>query len=111
MPSYEDFEKLGILVGRINRVEYFPKAKKPAYKLWIDFGENGIKQSSAQITELYSKEQLLGKKIIAVTGFPPKQISDFISEVLVLGAMDEDNSIVLLRLDKEDDIEPGSRIC
>jgi len=111
MPTYEDFEKLNILAGKVVKVEDFPEAKKPAYRLWIDFGENGIKQSSAQITKLYSKEQLLGKKIIAVTSFPIKQIANFMSEVLVLGAMDKDNNIVLLRLDKEDGIEPGSKIC
>ncbi|MBI4177502.1 MAG: tRNA-binding protein [Candidatus Aenigmarchaeota archaeon] len=111
MPTYEDFENLKMLVGKIIKVEDFPEARKPAYKLSIDFGQHGIKRSSAQITALYSKEQLLGRKIIAVTGFPIKQIANSMSEVLVLGAMDEDNNVVLLRLDKEEGVEPGSRIC
>ena len=111
LASYEDFENLNILVGRVVRIEDFPEAKKPAYKLWIDFGKSGVKQSSAQITKLYTEEQLLGRKVIAVTGFPPKQISDFISEVLVLGVLNSQGNVVLLNLDNEQGIEPGSRIC
>ncbi|MBI1971936.1 MAG: tRNA-binding protein [Candidatus Aenigmarchaeota archaeon] len=111
LPSYEDFEKLNIMVGRIARVEEFPEAKKPAYRLWIDFGKSGIKQSSAQLTRLYKKGDLPGRLIIGVTGFPPRQIASFISEVLVLGVIDKDSNVVLLKLDKEERIEPGSRIC
>ncbi len=78
-------------------MEDFPEAKKPAYKLWIDFGEFGVKKSSAQITKLYRKEELLNKQVIAVTNFPPKQIANFISEVLVLGVVLENNEVVLLQ--------------
>ena len=78
-------------------MEDFPEAKKPAYKLWIDFGEFGVKKSSAQITKLYRKEELLNKQVIAVTNFPPEQIANFISEVLVLGVVLENNEVVLLQ--------------
>lgn len=87
-------------VGKIIEAEDFPKAKKPAYRLIIDFGEFGLKKSSAQITTLYQKEELIGKLVIAVTNFPPKQIADFISEVLVLGANDEHGNVVLLQPNK-----------
>ncbi|MBI2085472.1 MAG: tRNA-binding protein [Candidatus Aenigmarchaeota archaeon] len=111
MPTYGDFEKLGILAGKIERVEDFPEANKPAYKLWIDFGDAGVKKSSAQITKLYNKEDLIGRMVVAVTGFPPKQIANFVSEVLVLGILDSDNNVVLLKLDSENGIEPGAKIC
>ncbi|TSA42903.1 MAG: tRNA-binding protein [Chitinophagaceae bacterium] len=96
MISWNDFEKIEIRVGTILEVNDFPKAKKPAYQLKIDFGEYGIKRSSAQITSLYQKEGLIGKQVIAVINFPPKQIADFLSECLVLGVYNEQEQVVLL---------------
>jgi tRNA-binding protein len=101
MISWDDFEKIDIRIGTIIEVTDFEKAKKPAYKLKIDFGAEGIKNSSAQITVLYSKEELLGKQIIAVINFPPKQIANFISECLVLGVYNEDNDVVLLQAERK----------
>ena len=98
--EFSDFKKIDIRVGRILEVEDFPTAKKPAYKLKIDFGEYGIKKSSAQITKLYKKEELVGREIIAVTNFRPKQVADFISEVLVLG-VETERGVVLLSPDRE----------
>ena len=97
MISWSDFEKLDMRVGTIISVDDFPKAKKPAYRLSIDFGELGVKQSSAQVKDLYSKEDLLNRQIVAVVNFPPKQIANFISECLVMGVYSEDKSVVLLQ--------------
>jgi len=94
--SWDDFEKVDMRAGTIIEVTDFPKARKPAYKLKVDFGELGIKNSSAQITKFYTKEDLLNRKVIAVVNFPPKQIADFISECLVLGVYDENNDVILL---------------
>ena len=95
--SWEDFSKIDMRVGTIISVDDFPEAKKPAYKLKIDFGSLGVKQSSAQITKLYKKEELVGKQIIAVVNFPKKQIANFMSECLVLGVVLNNGEVVLLQ--------------
>ncbi len=96
--SWNDFEKIDIRLGTITEVAEFPKARKPAYKLWVDFGnEFGVKRSSAQVTAHYSREDLLNRQVIAVVNFPPKQIADFISECLVLGVYDANNDVILLQ--------------
>ena len=97
MISWEDFEKVDIRSGTILEVNDFPGARKPSYQLSIDFGESGIKRSSAQITTLYTKEELIGKQVIAVVNFPVKQIANFFSECLVLGVYNENNDVVLLQ--------------
>jgi len=106
--SYEDFAKVDIRVGKIIQVEAFPKARKPAYKLWIDFGELGTKQSSAQITKLYTPEALIGQQILAVVNFPPRQVADFMSEVLVLGVVLEEGEVALIQPDRA--VALGKRI-
>jgi len=106
--TYDYFEKVDIRVGKIIKVEDFPKARKPAYKLWMDFGELGVKKASAQITKLYRRDDLVGRLIIAVTNFPPRQIGDFMSEVLVLGVVLDDDKVVLVQPDSE--VPPGKRV-
>ena len=102
---YEDFEKVHLRAGKVIDVQDFPEARKPAYKLTIDFGsEIGIKKSSAQIVDNYTKEELIGKIVVAVTNFPPKQIGPFVSEVLVCGTEDENGNITLLNFDHKVDI-------
>ncbi len=101
MASIEDFEKLDIRVGKIIAVEDFPEAKKPAYKLRIDFGEIGVKTSSARIVDLYTKEELLGKLVICVTNLAPRNIGPFISEVLTTGFYRPDGSVVLAVPEKD----------
>jgi len=101
MITWEDFEKVDIRVGTILEVHDFPKAKNPAYQLTIDFGELGIKKSSAQITKLYPSSVLIGKQLIAVVNFPPKQIANFFSECLVLGVLGMEKEIVLLQPERQ----------
>ena len=108
MISWEDFEKINIQTGTIVEINDFPKAKKPAYQLKIDFGESGIKQSSAQITTHYTKQQLLGQQVIAVVNFPPKQIANYQSECLVLGVYDENNDVILLQPERK--VRNGQKI-
>lgn len=97
MISYEDFTNVDIRVGTIVKAEAFPEARKPALKLYIDFGlDIGMKKTSAQITHLYQKENLIGRQVLAVVNFPPKQVGSFMSEVLVLGLSNENNEIVLV---------------
>ncbi len=97
MISWDDFEKVDIRVGTIIEATVFEKARKPSYKLKIDFGREGIKNSSAQVTKLYNTDSLTGKQVIAVINFPPKQIANFFSECLVLGIYNRNNEVVLLQ--------------
>lgn len=106
--TWPDFERVELCVGTIVTVEDFPEARKPTYKLEIDFGELGVKRSSAQITTLYSKEELLGKQVVAVVNFPAKQIGPFTSEVLVTGFYREDGAVVLATPDKP--VENGAKL-
>jgi tRNA-binding protein len=108
MATFQDFIKLDIRVGEIVQVEFFEKAKKPAYKLWVDLGDEiGIKKSSAQITECYKKEELIGKQVLGVVNFPPRQISDFMSEVLVLGTYSA-QGVVLIQ--PEQPVKKGDKL-
>ena len=109
MITFDDFLKVDIRVGRIIEVEAFPEARKPALKLKIDFGSDiGVKKSSAQITDLYDAESLLGRQILAVVNFPPRQIGPFMSEVLTLGVSDAAGAIVLIKPDNE--VKEGARL-
>jgi len=106
--SWNDFEKIDICCGTILSVKPFEKALKPAFKLEIDFGSMGIKRSSAQITHHYSVESLMGRQVMAVVNFPPKQIANFFSECLVLGVYDSNNAVVLLEAGMK--VENGAKI-
>lgn len=107
--TFDDFLKVDIRAGRVTRAEPFPEARKPAIKLWIDFGpELGEKKTSAQITAHYTPEALIGKQVMAVVNFPPRQIGKFMSEVLVLGVSDTQGGIVLLSPDLE--VPAGGRM-
>jgi tRNA-binding protein len=108
MAEFKDFMKLDIRVAKIIEAEIFKEANEPAYKLWLDFGEEiGEKKSSAQITDLYEPEELIDKQVLAIINFPPKQIADFMSEVLVLGVYGK-KGVVLIKPDQE--VELGSRL-
>ena len=108
MATFEDFSKLDIRVGEIIKAEVFEKAKKPAYKLWVDFGDEiGIKRSSAQITQCYKVDELVGRQVLGVVNFPPKQIADFISEVLILGTYSK-QGVVLIQ--PEQPVEKGDKL-
>ena len=107
--TWVDFERVGLRAGTIRRVEPFPEARNPAYRLWIDFGAFGVKQSSAQLTALYSREALLGRQVICATGLAPKHVAGFKSEVLVTGFAREDGAIVLASLERA--VSDGSPLC
>jgi len=108
MATFDDFLKLDIRAGTIVKALPFEKAKKPAYKLWVDFGgETGVKQSSAQITQLYTPETLIGRQVLGVVNFPPRQVADFISEVLVLGVYAPEG-VVLIQPDRP--VENGAKL-
>ena len=106
--SFEDFLKVDISIGTVIEVSDFPKAKKPAYKLQIDFGDLGIKKSSAQITDLYTKNELLNKQVSAIVNFKPRQIANFMSECLVLGVYNQHDNVVLLQASKK--IKKGEQV-
>lgn len=107
--SFDDFLKVDIRAGRVTRAEPYPEARKPAIKLWVDFGADiGERKSSAQITTHYSPEALVGRMVMGVVNFPPRQIGKFMSEVLILGVADGDGEILLIAPDQ--DVEPGARM-
>ncbi len=106
--AWDDFVRVDIRVGLVVAAEEFPEARRPAYKLQVDFGPLGVKRASAQITDRYRPADLVGRHVVAVVNFPPKRIGPFVSEVLVLGAYTETGEVVLLRPDEA--VTPGSRI-
>jgi len=107
--TWDEFRKVDMRVGKVIELQDFPEARNPSYRLTIDFGPLGVKKSSAAIRPWYRKEDLLGRQVVAVFNFPPKQIANFVSEVLVLGAVQTDREVVLLRPDAEREL--GARIA
>ncbi|MFC5283373.1 tRNA-binding protein [Pedobacter alpinus] len=108
MDTITAFNNIEMRVGTIIRAEVFKEVKMPAYKLWINFGDFGIKKTSAQVTALYNVEELMGKQVVAVVNFEPKQIANFMSECLILGAVGDNNLVTLLSVDKP--VENGLRV-
>ena len=108
MATIEEFDAIDMRVGRIVQVDDFPEARKPAYRLTIDFGPLGLKRSSAQLTALYSKDDLLGRLVVGVVNFPPRRIGPFVSEVLTLGVPDDEGRVALLAVERE--VPLGGRI-
>ncbi len=107
--SFDDFLKVDIRVGTVTDVQDYPEARRPAYKLWVDFGDEiGLRKTSAQLTDLYAKEDLVGRQVAAVINFPPKQIGKFMSEILVLGFPDQNGAVTLITPDKA--IPNGGRL-
>lgn len=107
--TFDDFEKVNIRVGRIVDVQDFPEARKPAFKIWVDFGADiGIKKTSAQVTQNYTHETLKGKLVAAVVNFPPRQIGKYMSEILILGFPDAEGNVTLISPDK--DIPLGGKL-
>ncbi len=108
--SWDHFEEVDLRIGTIEKVEEFPEAREPAYKLWVNFGTDiGVKKSSAQITDLYSKDNLIGKQVIGVINFPPKQIGSFMSECLVTGFYQNGKEVVLAVPDQQ--VSNGKKLC
>ena len=107
--TFEEFQKVEIRVGTIVEVQNFPEARKPAFKLWVDFGQEfGVRKTSAQVTKNYEKENLMGRQVAAVMNFPSKQIGKFMSEILVLGFPDDEGEVVLVSVDKS--VPKGGRL-
>ena len=107
--TFEEFQKVEIRVGTIVEVQEFPEARKPAFKLWVDFGQEfGVRKTSAQVTKNYEKENLMGRQVAAVMNFPSKQIGKFMSEILVLGFPDDEGEVVLVSVDKS--VPKGGRL-
>ncbi len=107
--SWDEFRRVDLRIGSIIDVKDFPEARNPSYRLWIDFGPLGVKRSSAAIQSWYPKDALIGRRVVAVVNFPPKQVANFLSEVLVLGAVQADGRVVLLRPDEEGEL--GARVA